>query len=84
MIKSGALDDVKQIPIEIHFSRMAGRPSVFWGDVHPKDQLSALRQLYEAGFRIFMRERNLYGKKIWPPFKYPLTNTLEVCFLRPI
>ena len=48
MIASGVLKRVKQICVELHFS---GR----------ERELDVLRQLYDAGFRIFMRDRNLVG-----------------------
>ena len=82
MLKSGVLDQVKQLSIEIHFSRRGyGKPD-FWGNVHSSKQLSQLRQLYEAGFRIVMRERNLWSLQKWLPFKYLLTNVNEITLLR--
>ena len=82
MIKSGALDDVRQIAIETHFSRTGYSRPVLWGNVPANKQLSVLRQLYEEGFRIVMRERNLWSLQKWPPFKYPLTNVYEITLLR--
>ncbi|WAR31086.1 hypothetical protein MAR_033628, partial [Mya arenaria] len=61
MISSGALDDVKQISMETHYIK---RGKQLWGS-HPipaADELYALRLLYDKGFRIFMRERNLNSK----------------------
>ena len=51
MIATGVLKHVKQLCIEIHFGP--------WGDVDDRNKLKGLRLLYEAGFRIFMREHNL-------------------------
>ena len=50
MIHAGDLDDVRQVSMETHFG---------YGGVKEHFQLSALRQLYDTGFRIFMRERNI-------------------------
>ena len=83
MLKSGALDDVKQIAIETHFSQTGYGKKTYWGNVRPNISLRALRQLFEAGFRIVMRERNLWGLQKWPPFKYPITNVYEITLIRP-
>lgn len=82
MMKSGTLADVKQIALETHFSRRLKQPGQpFWGNVPSDKQLACLRMLYEVGFRIFMRERNLYGLTKWPPFKNMLTNVYEISLL---
>ncbi|XP_052244609.1 probable methyltransferase-like protein 24 [Dreissena polymorpha] len=50
MIPAGDLDDVRQFAVETHFMH---------GKIPGNLQLSALRQLYDRGFRIFMRDRNI-------------------------
>ncbi|KAH3723873.1 hypothetical protein DPMN_049669 [Dreissena polymorpha] len=50
MIPAGDLDDVRQFAVETHFMH---------GAIPGNLQLSALRQLYDRGFRIFMRDRNI-------------------------
>ncbi|KAH3710621.1 probable methyltransferase-like protein 24 [Dreissena polymorpha] len=57
MLKTGALKDVKQIAMETHFLDKGNFPE------EGNAQLSALRDLYNAGFRIFMRDRNIVGSK---------------------
>ena len=81
MHRSGVLNQVKQLSIETHFSMIRYGQPTYWGHVHPSKQLSQLRQLYEAGFRIIMRERNLRSLQRWLPFKYPLTNVNEITLL---
>ena len=81
MHKSGVLNQVKQLSIETHFSMIGLGNKTYWGHVHPSKQLSQLRQLYEAGFRIIMRERNLWSLQKWLPFKYLLTNVNEITLL---
>lgn len=79
MVKSGTLASVKQIALETHFSRKKNKPEQpFWGNIPSDRQLASLRMLFEVGFRIFMRERNLYGLTKLPPFKNMLTNVYEI------
>jgi len=60
MFKTGTLQRAKQLSIEVHYGPMnPGMPN--WGGVSSRDQLKVLRGLYNEGFRIFMRERNLYS-----------------------
>ena len=82
MVKSGTLANVKQIAIETHFSRHSGKSGQpFWGNIPSDRQLACLRMLFEAGFRIIMRERNLYSLQKWPQFKDMLTNVYEISLL---
>ncbi|XP_052251404.1 uncharacterized protein LOC127858369 isoform X6 [Dreissena polymorpha] len=86
MIASGALDDVKQISMETHF--LSERPSSpkNWGSIPLPGhlQLSALRQLYDAGYRIFMRERNMWSHQQWPSIRGFITNVNEISLIRPV
>ena len=62
MIEKGAHKRVKQLLIEVHAGRMGPRMEKgFWGGVSLAGQLRVLRLLYDSGFRIFMREHNLYS-----------------------
>ena len=69
MLQSGVLDSVNQIAIEIHYKH---------GKVPAKTQLSILRRLYEAGFRIVMRDRNIAQVKSHPAYKYGLIILYEL------
>jgi len=55
MFQSGVLRKVRQISMETHFDFNMDLNSI-WRKVH---LLQCLIQLYEAGFRIFMREHNI-------------------------
>ena len=81
MVTSGALDNVKQIAIEIHFSKQRYGQQETWGQVPAYKQLSQLRQLYEAGFRIVMRERNLYSAHTWVSYKHEITTVNEITLI---
>ena len=62
ILSAGIHKQVKQLLIEIHAGRKGPRMNLgFWGDVHLTGQLRVLRLLYESGFRIFMREHNMYS-----------------------
>ncbi|XP_052788587.1 probable methyltransferase-like protein 24 [Mya arenaria] len=83
MISSGALDDVKQISMETHFiSKTPG--GQLWGShpIPPADELYTLRLLYDEGFRICMRERNLYSKMTWPGFNNSITNVNKLSLIK--
>ena len=75
MIQSGVLASVKQIAIEIHYES---------GKVPAKTQLSVLRRLYEAGFRIVMRDRNVYNVIKHSAYKYGLIKLYELTLLNQI
>ena len=83
MISSGALDDVKQISMETHFSRERPNVPKYWGSTRPDLHLRSLRQLYEFGFRIFIRERNLWSHFKWPTFNDYITNVNEISLIKP-
>ncbi|XP_052791011.1 probable methyltransferase-like protein 24 [Mya arenaria] len=81
MISSGALDDVKQISMETHYIQLGGQ---LWGS-HPipeADELYTLRLLYDKGFRIFMRERNLSSMMMWPGFNNSITSVNEISLIK--
>ncbi|KAL4218775.1 hypothetical protein ACF0H5_021362 [Mactra antiquata] len=84
MIVSRALNDVKQISMETHFASEFAHTHNYWGGLPPNKQLSALRQLYDFGFRTFMRERNLWGKQKWPGLSVEITNVNEVSMIKPV
>ena len=75
MIQSGVLASVKQIAIEIHYESKK---------VPAKTELSVLRRLYEAGFRIVMRDRNVYNVIKHPTYKYGLIKLYELTLLNQI
>ena len=83
MIESGALDDVKQIAIELHFPFLRQIEDIKWRTEDTNMPLYALRKLYQAGFRIVMRERNICRHCVqqMPHFKYPLTHLYEVTLI---
>ncbi|KAL4219249.1 hypothetical protein ACF0H5_021831 [Mactra antiquata] len=84
MISSGALDDIRQISMETHFGYKAvNKVGGYWGDIHPVKQVSALRQLYDFGYRTVMRERNMYSLGKWPGFRKQETNVYELTFIKP-
>ncbi|XP_052788589.1 probable methyltransferase-like protein 24 [Mya arenaria] len=83
MVSSGALYDVKQISIETHYNTVKPGGQL-WGS-HPipaADQLYCLRLLYDKGFRIFMRERNLHSKMRWPGFNNSITIVNEISLIK--
>jgi len=85
MITSGALDDVKQISMETHF--ISQRPnSQPWGNnpPPPAEALYTFRQLYDLGFRIFMRERNMWSHQTWPGLNGFITNVNEISLIKPV
>lgn len=86
MISSGALDDVKQISMETHFLSKRPFSPKNWGSFPLPGhlQLSALKQLNDAGYRIFMRERNLGSHQQWPSLKGYITNVNEISLVRPM
>ena len=69
MLESGVIHSVKQIAIELHFG-------------NDKTQLAILRRLYEAGFRIVMRDRNILNLYVHPAYKQKITNLYELTLLR--
>ena len=83
MIESGALDDVKQIAIELHFPYRRQIEDIKWRTEDTNLPLYALRKLYQTGFRIVMRERNLCKSCVhqMPHFKYPLTLLYEITLI---
>ena len=83
MTESGALDDVKQIAIELHFPFRKEIEDIKWRTEDTNMPLYALRKLYQAGFRIVMRERNLcrHCVKRMPYLKYPLLYVYEVTLI---
>ena len=72
MAESGILNEVKQIAIELHFPLGAPQENTM---------LLALRKLYEVGFRIVMRDRNIYVLKKLEQFKYPVTLLYEITLI---
>ncbi|KAL3857857.1 hypothetical protein ACJMK2_012487 [Sinanodonta woodiana] len=69
VITSGELGTVKQMLIEFH-------------SVENKETLNVFRMLYDAGFRIFMKERNLLGclyKVPWSMRERP--HCIEISFI---
>lgn len=81
MISSGALDDVRQISMETHF--ISTKRANNRGGVPLHKQLSALRQLYDFGYRIFMRERNLGSLSKRKGIKGFTTNINEISMIKP-
>ena len=83
MVTSGALDDVKQISMETHY--ISQRPGgQLWGS-HPlpaADELYSFKILYDNGFRIFMRERNMWSHFIWPGINRFITNVNEISLIK--
>ncbi|KAK3587725.1 hypothetical protein CHS0354_042680 [Potamilus streckersoni] len=69
MIQSGSLRSVKQMQIELH-----GTGSI--------DKLKVLRMLYEDGFQIFMRDRNINCKYSSTRFVRQRTSCMEVSMIR--
>lgn len=53
------------------------------GGVPLHKQLSALRQLYDFGYRIFMRERNLVSLSKRKGIKGFTTNINEISMIKP-
>lgn len=85
MITSGALNDIRQISMEIHFGpHKPADTNNNWGGVSRADQLSCLRQLYDQGYRIFMRERNLWSHFQWPGVQGMSTNVNEITIIKPV
>jgi hypothetical protein len=82
IVRSGVLNYVKQICVELHFGRSKPfKNKIFWGEVPIKKQIQVLRYLYDQGFRIFMREHVLYSTM---NFKQPygsITNQNEISFI---
>lgn len=65
MIQSGALRNVKQLCLEVHFgyrldyyTGKIGSTFLYatWGNVPIPDQLKILKQLHDYGFRIFLSD----------------------------
>ncbi|XP_052790685.1 probable methyltransferase-like protein 24 [Mya arenaria] len=85
MVSSGALDDVKQISMETHY--ISDRPGgKLWGS-HPlpaADELYSFRLLYDKGFRIFMRERNMWSHFVWPGLNRFITNVNEISLIKSV
>ena len=85
MISTGALDNVKQIAMEIHYGRLKTNAAAVWGGVvNDALPLSGLRQLYEQGYKICMRERNLWSFAQWPGVEGFSTNVNEITIIKPI
>lgn len=83
MIASGSLNDVRQISMETHFSAEHANRRDYWGHLEPHKQLSALRQLYDFGYRTFMRERNMWSHAMWHGIKGFITNVNEISMIKP-
>ncbi|KAK3607177.1 hypothetical protein CHS0354_007092 [Potamilus streckersoni] len=69
MVSSGTLRSVNQMQIELHGN----------GTEH---DLKVLRMLYEDGFRLFMRDRNLNCKYSKTGIVRPRTSCMEVAMVR--
>ncbi|KAK3587724.1 hypothetical protein CHS0354_042678 [Potamilus streckersoni] len=69
MVHSGTLRSVKQMQIELHGRGVS-------------DKLKVLRMLYEDGFRIFMRDRNLNCKYSREGLSRERTSCMEVSMYR--
>ncbi|KAL3869042.1 hypothetical protein ACJMK2_041785 [Sinanodonta woodiana] len=65
MARSGELKHVRQICVELHS----------WAKETINEQITAMRTLYEHGFRIFMRERNLYHECLFTSGEIPRKKT---------
>ncbi|WAR07852.1 hypothetical protein MAR_017810 [Mya arenaria] len=78
MVSSGALNDVKQISMETHY--MPGGKGNH--SLSAAEQLYFLRQLYDNGFRIYMRERNLCCTKLWPGFNHNISTVNEISLIK--
>ena len=82
MVESGALDDVKQLAIELHFPLLKANKNIQWRGKHTNMPLFALRKLYEAGFRLVMRERNTCCPKEVLGFKNKISLLYEVTLIK--
>ena len=82
MISAGALDGVKQISMETHFGRTHHAIPKYWGNENSYKPLSALRRLYESGFRTFMRERNIWSFQPWPGIRGLIANVNEISLIK--
>ena len=79
MVLSEVLSNVKQIAMEIHYPMRLRKNDKSWRDDRTNIPLTTLRLLYEAGFRICMRDRNIWNiKKDIPFIKHPQTLLYEV------
>ncbi|KAK3612599.1 hypothetical protein CHS0354_042107 [Potamilus streckersoni] len=65
MARSGELKHVRQICVELHS----------WAKETINEQITVMRTLYEHGFRIFMRERNLYHECLFSSGEIPARKT---------
>lgn len=78
MAESGILSEVKQIAIELHFPLRGLMKPEGWRSKATNVPLLALRRLYEVGFRIVMRDRNIYVLRKLKQFKYDVTLCYEI------
>ena len=78
MAESGILNQVKQIAVELHFPLRGLVKPKGWRDQATNIPLLALRRLYEVGFRIVMRDRNIYALRKLKQFKYNVTLYYEI------
>lgn len=82
MIDSGAADDIKQMAVELHFPERAKDKPKNWRDEETNMHLFCLRRIYEAGYRLVMRDRNIYNIRKLSQFKYPITLLYEVTLVK--
>ena len=79
MVQSGVLRHVKQIAMEFHFPMRLNSIDNKWRDGRTNIPLTTLRLLFEAGFRICMRDRNIKMIRQDIPFiKHPQTLLYDV------
>lgn len=81
MVESGALHGVKQLAVEFHYPWRAQNKPNNWRDEHSNIPLSCLRTIYEAGYRIVMRDRVYVIRKL-PEFKYPFILQWELTLIK--
>ncbi|KAL5012558.1 hypothetical protein ScPMuIL_011109 [Solemya velum] len=77
MLKKGTLHDVRQIVMELHIRMVYSFPKERYTNF-----LVVLRQLYEAGYRIFQAKQNIYTVEKNKLGMAPFSRCQEVSFIK--
>lgn len=84
MLNSGALRNVRQLDVEFHITDIFQQPKKVVEDTlkkHYTQGLSVLRMLYDAGYRTYLSNKNIFTIKTKMGLE-PFTKCQEMSFIK--